>query len=104
MSIKSRAGLNDPDTAIDLAERLSDRLTRSFTIGWDSKEYRHHYYRPADCVVVFDGRDLDRVEWLDGRALGDWVAFVEAKRGWSAKGPHARCGIAADRQRKEDVS
>ena len=103
MSTKPRAGLNDPDTAAGLAERLTDRLTRSFTLGWDAEGYRHHYYRPADCVVVYDGRELDRVEWLDGRPLEKWVAFVESKRGWSAKGPHARRGIAADRQRKEDA-
>ena len=104
MSKSQLNGQKSSGTVADLAERLSDRLTRSFTIGWDSKEYRHHYYRPADCVVVYDGRELDRVEWLDGRPLDDWIAFVESDRGWSAKGPHARRGIAADRQRKEDVS
>jgi len=99
MSTETRTGLQDSGTD-SLGEQLSDQLARSFTLGTDADGYDHHYYRPADAVVVFDGRELDRVEYLDGATLKKWVRFVAQGRGWDCKGPHADHGVAVDLERK----
>lgn len=94
---------DEPDEPHDsLVASLTNRLARSFTIGTDEEGYRHHYYAPADTVVVWDADGVDHRERLDGDLLETWVAFVHARRGWATKGPHARNGIAHDRQRKQE--
>lgn len=65
-----------------LGPSLVDGLARSFTIGTDADGNDHHYYRAADAVVVYDGRTLDHVEYLDGHDVGAWVDYVADRRGW----------------------
>jgi len=100
MSTDTRTGLQDSGTAESVADDLADRIARSFTVGYDVEGYDHHYYRGADCVVVYDDRELDRVEWLDGRPLSEWVEFVADRRGWMGMGPHYETGVQVDTERK----
>jgi len=93
---------DESDGASDnLGDTLVDGLARSFTIGTDADGYDHHYFRPADAVVVYDDTGVDHYENLDGALILDWVSHVKDRRGWSSKGPHAVHGVAVDRQRKE---
>jgi len=100
MATKTRTGHQDSGTADSQIDSMADRIARSFTVGTDEDGYDHHYYRPADAVVVFDGRELDHVEHLDGRLLKEWIAFVDGRRGWLTPGPHAQLGVARDHERK----
>jgi hypothetical protein len=84
-----------------LASHLTDALARSFTLGVDATGSTHHYYRPADAVVVFDGREFDHYQPLDGRPLAEWQQFVAQERGWDSTGQLARVGLQADLERKE---
>ncbi|EJN57562.1 hypothetical protein [Halogranum rubrum] len=84
-----------------LASHLTDALARSFTLGVDVTGATHHYYRPADAVVVFDGRTLDHYQPLDGRLLREWQAFVAEDRGWASTGQLAQLGLQVDAERKE---
>jgi len=88
-------------TTDNLGDTLVDGLARSFTIGTDADGYNHHYFRPADAVVVYDDTGVDHYQNLDGAPILDWVSHVKDRRGWSSKGPHAVLGVAVDRQRKE---
>lgn len=104
MSTKDRTGLNNPDTIDSLANHLTAQIARSFTLGTDLAGYDHHYFRPADAVVVYD-RDpdtnqIDHVEHLDGEPLDDWHAFIARERGWATLGPHASTGLEHDAARK----
>jgi hypothetical protein len=90
MKTETRNGLEDSG----IVSQLVDGIARSFTIGTDAEGRSHHYYRPADAVVVYHGRDLERVEFLNGRDVREWVAFVETRRGWESKGQLAAIGIA----------
>jgi hypothetical protein len=100
MSIKDRTGLQDSGTNESIVGSFVDQIARSFTIGTDTDGYDHHYYRPADCVVVYDGRELDHVEHLDGRVLIDWVNYVGDRRGWQSKGQFSAAGVRRDAERK----
>lgn len=91
-------------TSDELVQTLADKVSRSFTIGTDREGYRHHYYRPADTVVVYDADGVDHRERLEGAPVEHWVAFVEDRRGWASYGPHAALGIAADTGRKEELA
>ena len=84
-----------------LASHLTDALARSFTLGVDATGSTHHYYRPADAVVVFNGRTLDHYQPLDGRPLRDWREFVAQDRGWASTGQLAQLGLQVDAERKE---
>ena len=88
------------DTDRTLTEHLTDAIGRSFTIGTDQRGADHHYYRPADTVVVYSNDDIDHVEYLDGRMLTDWLHFVAHRRGWTAIGQLAHIGIHVDTHRK----
>jgi hypothetical protein len=87
-------------SADELAGTLADQLARSFTIGTDDEGFDHHYYRPADTVVVFDEDGVDHRQHLDGATVEEWVDHVDDKRGWMIPGPHASNGIRVDKQRK----
>ncbi|WEL30208.1 hypothetical protein [Haloferax volcanii] len=89
------------ERTVSLAEQLIDALARSFTLGIDTEGFTHHYFRPADAVVVFDGRTLDHYQSLDGRPLREWNAFVSQKRGWDSMGQLAPIGLQVDSERKE---
>ena len=88
------------DTDRSLGEFIADAIGRSFTIGTDHEDHDHHYYRPADTVVVYTADEIDHVECLDGRRLTTWVHFVAHRRGWASMGQLAQLGIAADTNRK----
>ncbi|WP_226908666.1 hypothetical protein [Haloferax massiliensis] len=89
------------ERTVSLADQLIDALARSFTLGVDAEGFTHHYFRPADAVVVFDGRTLDHYQSLDGRPLREWKAFVSQKRGWDSMGQLASIGLQVDTERKE---
>lgn len=89
------------ERTVSLADQLTDALARSFTLGIDEEGYTHHYYRPADAVVVSDGRTLDYYQPLDGRPLHEWQAFVTQKRGWASFGQLASIGLRVDAERKK---
>lgn len=74
---------------------------RSFSIGVDNDGATHHYYRPADAVVVYDGRDVECVEYLRGRQISEWTDYIDECRGWARRGQFATAGIRADSRRKE---
>ena len=80
--------------------QLTNALARSFTIGIDATGRRHHYYAPADTVVVFDENGVDHREHLDGRTIRQWYSYVAQSRGWESRGPHAALGERVDAQRK----
>ncbi|SEP25264.1 hypothetical protein SAMN04487948_12714 [Halogranum amylolyticum] len=84
-----------------LASHLTTALAHSFTLGVDATGSTHHYYRPADAVVIFDGRTLDHYQPLDGRPLRDWREFVAQERGWDSTGQLAQLGLQVDAERKE---
>lgn len=83
-----------------LAGNLAEQIARSFTVGIDEKGYDHHYYAPADVVVVYDEDGVDYWEHLDGAVLAKWVSYVDDRRGWLSFGQFADLGIEADRRRK----
>lgn len=89
-----------PRSTDGLAIQLRDEM-QSFTVGTDTEGYDHHYWRPADAVVVYDETGVDHVEYLYGRLLAEWVVYVDEKRGWETPGQMANAGIAADKRRKE---
>ena len=80
--------------------QLTTALARSFTIGIDATGRRHHYYAPADVVVVFDEDGVDEWQYLDGRTIRQWYSYVAQSRGWESRGPHAALGERVDAQRK----
>lgn len=84
----------------EVTQDVVDQITRSFTLGVDGAGCTHHYYRPSDVVVVFDGRRLDHVEHLDGRRLAAWERYVAHERGWRSHGPHSELGVSEDDRRK----
>jgi hypothetical protein len=84
-----------------LADHLTSALTNSFTLGTDCTGSTHHYYRPADTIIVFDGRELDHYQLLNGRPLKEWRTFVAHERGWVSFGPLAQLGLQMDAKRKE---
>lgn len=92
------------ESSTDLVvDTLTASIARSFTLGVDGEGYNHHYYQPADSVVVYDGRELDDVVYLDGRPLWHYVEFVdESDRGWDRLGQFASIGINADTARKSE--
>ncbi|REA00160.1 hypothetical protein DEQ92_20705 [Haloferax sp. Atlit-6N] len=89
------------ERTVSLAEQLTNALARSFTLGIDTEGFTHHYFRPADAVVVFAGRTLDHYQPLDGRPLREWKAFVSQKRGWASMGQLAPIGLQVDTEWKE---
>jgi len=89
------------ERTVSLADHLTNALARSFTLGIDTEGFTHHYFRPADAVVVFNGRTLDHYEPLSGRPLREWKAFVSQKRGWASTGQLASIGLQMDSERKE---
>lgn len=91
-----------PDTPSEsIVDMIVDSFASSFTVGTDADGYDHHYYRPADAVVVYDEGGVSHYKYLDGRKLDDWIAFVRERRGWECKGPHAPLGVQEDRRRKD---
>ncbi|KAB1187501.1 MULTISPECIES: hypothetical protein [Haloferax] len=88
------------ERTVSLAGQLTNALARSFSLGVDNEGFTHHYYRPADAVVVSNGRTLDLYQPLDGRPLREWQAFVSQKRGWASIGQLAHIGLRVDAQRK----
>jgi len=103
MSTKTPSDYKGSDTTAmeTLADRFADQLARSFTLGVDADGYTHHYYRPADTVVVFDDQGVDHYRHLEGRPLTEWRAYIDEERGWKRMGPYAKLGIELDRERKE---
>ncbi|MDS0295353.1 hypothetical protein [Halogeometricum luteum] len=92
----------DPqERTVSIAGSLADAIACSFTLGTDAEGYSHHYYRPADAVVVYDGRDLEHYQSLAGRSLQEWYEFVEVKRGWASEGPLAALGLRMNAERTE---
>ncbi|SDN14912.1 hypothetical protein SAMN04487949_3494 [Halogranum gelatinilyticum] len=89
------------ERTVSLANQLTNAIARSFTLGVDATGATHHYYRPADAVVVFDGRALDHYQQLEGRPLVEWRQFVAQERGWASIGQLAEIGLQRDSQRKE---
>lgn len=77
------------------------RQINSAQIGVDSDGLHHHYWREADTIVVYDESGVDRVEYLDGRLIEEWVKFVQQERGWKFPGQCANALIKADKWRKK---
>ena len=102
MSIHTTSGLESSGTTATLARDLGDDI-ESATLGTDAEGFDHHYWRGADCVVVYDHDGVDHVEHLDGRVLADWVDYVRHERGWTAVGQLADLLVEADRRRKEGL-
>lgn len=99
MSTKHSVGNELSDTTEELTHSLGDQLN-SATIGTDADGYDHHYWRNADAVVVYDESGVDHVEYLNGRLLADWAAYVDDERGWAHEGQFGAICIRADRRRK----
>ena len=92
---------NAQDPIGGLFDDVVEQIAESFTVGTDREGYTHHFYAPADVVVVYDESGVGYWEHLDGSLLDSWVSYVEEKRGWLSFGPFADLGIEADRRRKE---
>ena len=74
----------DGDT---LADDVTRALARSFTLGVDSEGRTHHYYRPADSVVVFtEEHGIEHRQHLGDDSLGRWIGFVAQDCGWQRRG------------------
>ncbi|WP_277540240.1 hypothetical protein [Haloarcula laminariae] len=102
MQAITRTGLNSSGTTTDLARDLGDDI-ESATLGTDVEGFDHHYWRGADCVVVYDDQGVDHIEYLGGRVLDDWLAYVAHERGWDTIGQVAGLLVEADRRRKEGI-
>ncbi len=89
---------NSTDT---LAREIADALANSFTIGVDKQGHIHHYYRPADSVIVYDATDVRFRQHLNGRTVREWRTFVAKDRGWKHTGQLAHIGEIVDTRRKE---
>lgn len=100
----SRAYESGPTTDAEyssMADDLASQIANSFTVGTDEDGYTHHYYAPADTVVVYDDTGVDTYQHLDGDTLETWVEFIEQERGWRSMGQFAALGIDRDAERKE---
>lgn len=95
-------GTDIEETADELVGSLADQIGRSFTIGTDDEWCDHHYYRPADTVVVYDPQtqEIDHREYLDGATVESWYRYVQDERGWIKLGQLAGAGMKADKARK----
>jgi hypothetical protein len=102
MATNTRTGLNSSGTAAHATSDIALSL-ESFTLGTDGEGYDHHYYRPADAVVVYDQDDVDHVKHLDGRPLAEWADYVDHERGWTSMGTFGKHGLAGDLARKEGI-
>lgn len=91
----------DAQHTTSMADDLASQIANSFTAGTDSEGYTHHYYAPADMVVVYDEDGVDAAQHLDGETLETWVGFIEQERGWLSMGQFAALGIDRDAERKE---
>ena len=83
-----------------LSDQIDDAIARSYTVGIDAEGRRHHYYAPADTVVVSDEDGVDHREYLNGRTVEAWANYVADTRGWNSYGPHAKLGERVDAKRK----
>jgi len=102
MSTKRSPSATD-GTMDRMLDTLVDRVHRSFTIGTDAEGKDHHYYRPADTVVVYDADGVHHRQRLDGRPITEWVEFVDDERGWLSMGEFAAVGLREDRRRKGEA-
>ena len=87
-----------------LADDVTRALARSFTLGVDSEGRTHHYYRPADTVVVFTESSVEYRQYLGGRSLGEWTGFVAADCGWRHRGRLAGLADHVDAEREQEGS
>jgi hypothetical protein len=89
----------DDDPVVDVG--FLARQINSAEVGVDREGLHHHYWRGADAIVVYDDSGVDRVEYLDGRRIEEWVKFVDQERGWAHPGQLASALIEADKWRKK---
>ena len=89
----------DGDT---FADEMVDALAGSFTLGVDSKGRTHHYYRPADSVVVFTEAGVEYRQYLGNDSLGKWIGFVASDCGWRRRGRLAGLADHVDAERERD--
>jgi hypothetical protein len=68
---KKRAGTTDDST--DLPRGL---------IGVDAEGARHEIDPTTRTVFVHRAGDVEHTEALEGRAIREWVAYVDEQRGW----------------------
>ncbi|WP_224337871.1 hypothetical protein [Haloprofundus halobius] len=94
-----KAATQEP--TVSLINHFTRTLAKSFTLGVDEEGYTHHYYQPADAVVVHHGRKLDHYQPLNGRLLSHWQQYVAQKRGWESMGQLAHTGLRVDARQKE---
>jgi len=94
-------GHNPTDASSDGSPSFLAKQINSAELGVDEEGFRHHYWRGADTVVVYDQNGVEHVEPLNESLLATWVKFVEGRRGWEQKGTFADPLIKADRWRKE---
>ena len=87
----------DGDT---LADDVTRALARSFTLGVDGKGRTHHYYRPADTVVVFTEAGVEHRQYLGDDSLGKWMGFVAADCGWRRRGRLVGLADTVDAERE----
>ncbi|WP_117595428.1 hypothetical protein [Haloprofundus halophilus] len=62
---------------------------------------KYHYYQPADAIIVYNERDLNHYQPLNGRPLTHWHQYVAKKRGWKSMDQLAHAGLQIDAQQKE---
>ena len=84
-----------------VATSLTESLSRSLTVGVDAESDRHHYYRPANTVIVFDKSGIKHRQYLGEHTLAEWRQFVEQKRGWESIGQPTQIGEAIDQRSKQ---
>ena len=84
-----------------IATRLTEIFSRSLTVGVDAEDDRHHYYRPANTVVVFDESGTKHRQYLGEHMLAEWRQFVEQKRGWQPIGQLTPHGEAIHQRSKQ---
>ena len=82
------------------ADDMVDALARSFTLGVDSEGRTHHYYRPADTVVVFTEAGVEHCQYLGNDSLGKWMGFVAQDCRWRRRGRLAGLADHIDAERE----
>ena len=74
-----------PENSIAPEQPAIDLPTDALKLGVDGEGSRHHYSRIAHAVVaVTPAGHVERHEQLGERRLGDWIAYVDDKRGWES--------------------
>lgn len=67
------------------ADERTDPRPTYFALGVDETGAHHTYCTRTDTVHVVDGGDRTHAQPLGEKTIGEWMGFVDGKRGWGSR-------------------